>query len=285
MAESTCEFALVGCRLWDGRLERQYCPTRSPRHVLGIDPSEAFVTYASSMTKDISNLHFEVADAESIPVPHHSVDIAVSALALNFFPDPVAGLRSMKQRVKPGGLVAVYVWDYAEGMQMLRYFWDAARHLDPNARKLDEKVRFSICQPDTLTSVFGETGLSPQEIRGIDAPTVFEDFDDYWQPFLGGDFRFVFGEDDGPVSLRLGATEAPGEYAQFWRQLGRLLGHGVSSSLTRVRLGRAERETSSVFSSSVVSGSSSLVAGWGLEGGGFEAGFAGLCTVACGTPE
>ncbi len=42
-----------------------------------------------------------------------------------------------------------------------------------------------------------------------------------------------------------------GEYAQIlsghWRQLGRQLSHGVSSSLTRVRLGRTEREASSVF--------------------------------------
>ena len=34
----------------------------------------------------------------------------------------------------PGATVAVYVWDYAGGMQMMRYFWDAAKDMDPAAR-------------------------------------------------------------------------------------------------------------------------------------------------------
>ena len=28
--------------------------------------------------------------------------------------------------VRPGGTVAVYLWDYAGEMQFMRYFWDAA---------------------------------------------------------------------------------------------------------------------------------------------------------------
>ena len=29
-------------------------------------------------------------------------------------------------------------------------------------------------------------GLQDVEVRTIDVPTVFKDFDDYWSPFLGG---------------------------------------------------------------------------------------------------
>ena len=36
----------------------------------------------------------------------------------------------------PGGVGAAYVWDYAEGMAMLRLFWDAAVALDPAAAEL-----------------------------------------------------------------------------------------------------------------------------------------------------
>jgi hypothetical protein len=37
----------------------------------------------------------------------------------------------MVRVVRPGGVVAAYVWDYAEGMQMMLHFWDAAGALDP----------------------------------------------------------------------------------------------------------------------------------------------------------
>jgi hypothetical protein len=77
------------------------------------------------------------------------------------------------------------VWDYAEGMQMLRVFWDAAVALDPAAVELDE-ARFPVCRPGALGEVFAAPGLGDVELSELTVPTVFTDVDDYWQPFLGG---------------------------------------------------------------------------------------------------
>jgi hypothetical protein len=71
-------------------------------------------------------------------------------------------------------------------MELMRYFWDAAVALDPAASELDEGRRFPICQPTPLTDLFGQAGLHDVEVRSIDVPTDFRDFDDYWSPFLGG---------------------------------------------------------------------------------------------------
>ena len=62
-------------------------------------------------------------------------------MALNFVPDPLDALSEMVRVTRRGGIVAVYVWDYAEKMQMLRYFWDAAIAIDPAAKELDEGER------------------------------------------------------------------------------------------------------------------------------------------------
>lgn len=40
--------------------------------------------------------------------------------------------------------------------------------------------------PEPLRDLFVGTGLTDVEVRAIDVPTVFKDFDDYWSPFLGG---------------------------------------------------------------------------------------------------
>jgi hypothetical protein len=68
----------------------------------------------------------------------------------------------------------------------MRYFWDAAVALDPAAFDLDEGRRFPLCAPEPLSEVFAQAGLRAVEVRPIDVPTRFRDFDDYWSPFLGG---------------------------------------------------------------------------------------------------
>ena len=92
----------------------------------------------------------------------------------------------MARAAKPGGIAAVYVWDYAGAMQFMRHFWNAAAALDPAAAALDEGRRFPLCHPDRLADLFLDTGLTRVEVRPIDIWTVFKDFDDYWLPFLGG---------------------------------------------------------------------------------------------------
>jgi hypothetical protein len=92
----------------------------------------------------------------------------------------------MRRVTRAGGTVAGYVWDYADGMQMIRAFWDAARELDEAAADLDEGVRFPLCRPQPLRDALSTAGLTGVEVHPLDVPTVFADFDDFWRPFLGG---------------------------------------------------------------------------------------------------
>jgi len=77
------------------------------------------------------------------------------------------------------------VWDYAGKMEMMRYFSDAALVVSPQDSKRDQAERFPICQPEPLTALFRSGGLNSVSVDAIEIPTVFRDFEDYWQPFLG----------------------------------------------------------------------------------------------------
>jgi SAM-dependent methyltransferase len=173
----------VGCGT--GALSQAVLASVDPRSVKGIDRSDGFVQYAREKVKD-ERAEFEVGDAGALPVEDNSFDAAVSGLVLNFVPKPEAMIREMKRAVHMGGTVALYVWDYAGQMQLMRYFWDAAQALDPTARDLDEGRRFPICDPNALRDLFEKAGLRTVETGPIDIATDFKDFDDYWNPFLGG---------------------------------------------------------------------------------------------------
>src|SRR3712207_571437 len=92
----------------------------------------------------------------------------------------------MARVTRGGGTVAAYVWDYSGEMQLMGHFWDAAVALDPAARERDEGVRFPLCRPEPLATVFRDAGVGAVDVRAIDVPTLFRDFEDYWSPFLGG---------------------------------------------------------------------------------------------------
>ena len=173
----------VGCGT--GALTQTILEQARPRSVQGVDPSPGFLEHAKARVRD-GRARFDVGDARSLPLDTAAVDAAVSGLVLNFVPEPPRAVADMRRVVRPGGVVAAYVWDYAGKMELMRYFWDAALALDPAAAPLDEGRRFPICRPEPLAALFAQAGLHDVDVRAIDVPTRFRDFDDYWSPFLGG---------------------------------------------------------------------------------------------------
>jgi hypothetical protein len=129
---------------------------------------------------------FCAADARSLPLPAGRFAAVVSGLALNVVPDPARAVAEFARVAAPGGVVAAYVWDYAGGMAMMRHFWEAAVALDPAAATSAEASHFPLCRPDPLRVLWADAGLAEVTVPAIEVPTVFADFDDYWEPLLGG---------------------------------------------------------------------------------------------------
>ena len=156
----------------------------SPFSVVGVDPSEGFLEKAKDQLAGRVVLHR--GSAVEIPLCDASVDATVSGLVLNFVPDGNAALAEMARVTVSGGTIGAYVWDYAGKMELMRFFWDAAIELNPDAAKMDEGVRFPVCHPEALADLFASAGLCGVEVTAIDILTPFADFEEYWRPFLGG---------------------------------------------------------------------------------------------------
>lgn len=177
------EWLDVGCGT--GALIGTIARHASPAGLAGVDPSPEFLGEAAGQVPEGTDLR--VADARQLPFETGSFDAVVSGLVLNFVPDPAEAVAEMRRVTRPGGVVAAYVWDYAEGMGFLRQFWDAATELDPAAKALDEgRRRFPLCRPEPLLALFGAAELADVAVAPIDIATTFSSFDDYWQPFHAG---------------------------------------------------------------------------------------------------
>lgn len=170
----------IGCGT--GALTEAIVAGCEPSWVGGVEPSAGFLDTARARLGTRAQLR--QGSAEAIPFDDDTADVVVSGLVLNFVPDPARAVTEMARVTRPGGTVAAYVWDYAGGMELMRAFWDAAVGLDPTAP--DEGARFPLCEPHALARVFTEAGLVAAETNGVEIPTTFSSFDDYWTPFLGG---------------------------------------------------------------------------------------------------
>jgi SAM-dependent methyltransferase len=173
----------VGCGT--GALTSAILQAGDPAEVQGIDQSDGFVAHTGHRIDD-PRARFSVGDARALPFPDGRFDVVVSGLVLNFIPEPTVAVAELARVAAPGAVVAAYLWDYADGMQMIRHFWDAATALDPAVAEQDEGRRFPLCRPEPLYSVWSGAGLSGVEVEPIEVPTRFRDLDDYWAPFLGG---------------------------------------------------------------------------------------------------
>lgn len=172
----------VGCG--SGALSEAIIKNHEPAALTAVDQSEGFIKTIRERLGDKAVC--KTGNASALPLGNSSVDITVSGLVLNFIPEPEKALAEMKRVTASGGRVAVYVWDYAGKMEFLNYFWDTAVKLDPNAADLHEGKRFPDSYEKILRGLFENAGFAESDFTAIEIATRFRDFDDFWNPFLGG---------------------------------------------------------------------------------------------------
>ena len=151
--------------------------------VVGIDPSQEYVAYATSKNPVPDRASFQAGDAQQLSFPDAAFDACLSLLVFNFVPDPKKALLELRRVTKPGGVIAAANWDYADGMRMLRAFFDAARSVDAAAEKLDEN-RMPLCRAGELAELWRQAGLRNIHDQPLEVTMRFQSFADYWEPFL-----------------------------------------------------------------------------------------------------
>lgn len=152
--------------------------------VTGVEPSLDYVSYAARKGED-DRVSFKVGDTRNLEFPNATFDKTLSLLVINFVPNAALAVQEWIRVTKPKGVVSAAVWDYGDGMHMLRAFWDEAASFDPAIAPRDE-THMPLCKRGELADLFRRAGLINVAAEELNAPLHFASFDDFWSPFLLG---------------------------------------------------------------------------------------------------
>ena len=221
----------VGCGT--GSLALALAARPEPETIAGLDIASPYIAFAAERITD-PRVSFVTGDATSMTFPAGSFDRCYSLLALNFMSDPAAALAGMRRVTRPGGTVAVAVWDFSGGLVYQRIFWDTAAALDPQADRARARHYSSpLTGPGELALAFRQAGLREVCDQSLTIRIEYENFADYWQPIANaqgpvGDYvnglappdfdrlgeavrrAYLAGRDDGPRSMAATAWAARG---------------------------------------------------------------------------
>lgn len=205
----------VGCGT--GILTETVLELCAPSSVCAIDPSAAQLG-AAQRGAAAGRATFNLADACRLPFADSSFDVVASALVVNFIGDRPLAMKEMRRAARPGGIVAAYVWDFAE-------------ELSPSGPLRRAMSRFGIHAPpapgtdasrlEPLRQVFHDAGLGNLETRTIDVCLAYADFDDFWRAQTPG---------YAPTTQVIAAL-SESERARLRRTVQALLPHGPNGSI------------------------------------------------------
>jgi SAM-dependent methyltransferase len=169
----------VGCG--PGALTGELVERLGADAVSAFDPSPPFVAECAARHPGV---RVRQGRAEAIPFGDASFDCALAQLVLHFVTEPALAAGELRRVLRPGGVAAGCVWDFAEGMQMLRLFWDAALAVDPQAPDEARTLRFG--GTGQIAELLSDAGFEDVRETTLDVECVYTDFEELWSSFLMG---------------------------------------------------------------------------------------------------
>jgi ubiquinone/menaquinone biosynthesis C-methylase UbiE len=164
----------VGCG--NGAFTEQLIARCVPAAITAIDPSDDQLAYARTRA-GAKMADFRVGDAQNLPFADNSFDVAAMALVIAFLPDPGKAVAEMARVVRPGGAVTAYMWDIPGGGVPVHPIYLALESMGLTSGRPPNPAA---SERDAMQRFWGSAGLESVETRVIRIPTVYSDFDDFW---------------------------------------------------------------------------------------------------------
>lgn len=120
---------------------------------------------------------FAVADIRQLPFTDGSFDVVASALVINFVAERALAVAEMRRVTRTGGMVAAYVWDFAEELSPSGPLRKAMRRVGADVPAIPGTEASRL---PALQALFKGARLNRPETRVIDVCLMYENFNDFW---------------------------------------------------------------------------------------------------------
>lgn len=163
------------------------------------DQAEAMLQGARARALELSlnNIEFQVLNAEWIDLPLASVDAVLCRWGYMLMADPATALGETRRVLRPGGRVALAVWDAIEhnpwaSLPALELS-ERARAADaadpanaggPDGATVTAPGPFALGSPERLLELLEQAGFSEIEIEAIDLMRRHSRFEQLWETTL-----------------------------------------------------------------------------------------------------
>ncbi len=151
--------------------------------IIGIDISEEMLAVARQKLPPVSNLQFQIGDAENLDFPDKSFDAVLCASSLFFIPEMSAALKEARRVLKPNGVVGFNSFS-PNFLQPLRQLWN--ERLQKHGIKIGSLPIHRIPDAETCEALLRDAGFAQIDVKieqlGYYLPTIA----DRWNDIVAG---------------------------------------------------------------------------------------------------
>jgi ubiquinone/menaquinone biosynthesis C-methylase UbiE len=147
--------------------------------VAAADPSPAFV---QALQTRLPEVDVHTAPAEELPWEDERFDAALAQLVVAFMSDATKGVAEMRRVTKPGGAVAVCMWD-RQGMEMLHAVREAQAALGSGGPMAEHMQRYRT--REEIETLFAD-GFADVTSTQLEVESSYSGYDEFWEALSGG---------------------------------------------------------------------------------------------------
>jgi SAM-dependent methyltransferase len=147
-----------------------------PGEVVGLDISETMLARARERGKNVENLRFECADAQTFAFSDAAYDAVFSRFGLTFFSDPSAAFVNLRRALRPGGKLGFVCWRAARENPSFTVPLQAALPFLPEPPKppdLNAPGPFAFADQNTIAGILARAGYGDIAITPHDGQLIY----------------------------------------------------------------------------------------------------------------
>ena len=167
--------------------------------VVGVDINQDMLAVAKVKAPHLS---WETAPAEALPFDNGSFDHVVSQFGFMFFTDQVKAIREMKRVLRPGGNLAIAVWDKLDNTPGYAVVAQILEELFGQEVANSIEAPYNLGDTQKITALFAAAGVENITIQTITGQAKFSSIDSWIYTDIKGWTLADVIDDEGYETLR-----------------------------------------------------------------------------------